>query len=376
MAIRNHRIRFMDNNVATDSSITITSPTDGNGTSFSDMLDTARYRYWTPEGEFEIDSTNNKIYFNDGADRTATLSSGSYTAAGLATEISTQMDAVAGTSGWIVSYQVAQNKFTFIPPTSITMQFSNQTNAAWDTIGFVSTSDAPYSSQFFADEVRIHTERIIHFDLNVATNITFLALIGPSEETFSLSETATVTIEGNNVDVWTSPAFTHTATIDDLMALAFLDEVSDNTVYRYWRVRINDRLNPNGADAIKLSYIYLGDHIELTRNVGNGFIKQWVDPSKSSQSESGVEYFNTRTRYLRFSSMGINYLEEAERLDLEQLFYNSGKFTPIFVSLDPTLKCSTNYTDMTRYVRFEGDPTFNHVRYNYYNIGFSLKEVL
>lgn len=65
---------------------------------FNSTVD-ARYLDWVyTDTKWDIDSTNNKIYFNEGGSNlTATITAASYTRAALLTEIQTQMTAAGGT---------------------------------------------------------------------------------------------------------------------------------------------------------------------------------------------------------------------------------------------------------------------------------------
>lgn len=61
-----------------------------------------------------IDSTNNKIQFQEaaGTTLTATLTSGNYSPSELATEIQTQLNATGGTPAYTISYSAVTRKFT------------------------------------------------------------------------------------------------------------------------------------------------------------------------------------------------------------------------------------------------------------------------
>lgn len=62
---------------------------------------------------FVVDGSNNTILFNDGSDRTATLTAGTYTAEGLAAELKRAMEAANGsTDTYAVSFDTNTNKFS------------------------------------------------------------------------------------------------------------------------------------------------------------------------------------------------------------------------------------------------------------------------
>lgn len=92
---------------------TMTIKPEDSGSAISVFSSTVENRYldWVYTTiSWDIDSTNNKIYFNEGgSDLTATLTSGTYTRAQLLTEIQTRLD-VAGDNTYTVSE--SQNKIT------------------------------------------------------------------------------------------------------------------------------------------------------------------------------------------------------------------------------------------------------------------------
>jgi hypothetical protein len=92
-----------------------------------------------------IDARNNKLDFEETAstELTATLTSGSYTPADLATEIDTQLTA-AGASAYTITYSAVTKKFTLASDRAggggtfklLCQSGTNQATSAWDTIGF------------------------------------------------------------------------------------------------------------------------------------------------------------------------------------------------------------------------------------------------
>ena len=80
MTTRNCRIRFMDNNYAMKPTITTSYSSQLSSTyAFSNSLDEFRSKVWRTAGFFEITSSNNKLYINDGSNKTATITAQNYT---------------------------------------------------------------------------------------------------------------------------------------------------------------------------------------------------------------------------------------------------------------------------------------------------------
>lgn len=74
----------------------------------------AKFDYDLIPSYIVIDSTNNKLQFQEtaGTTLTATLTAGSYTPSALATEVQTQMNTTGGTPAYTVSYSAVTRKFT------------------------------------------------------------------------------------------------------------------------------------------------------------------------------------------------------------------------------------------------------------------------
>ena len=74
--------------------------------------------------------------------------------------------------------------------------------------------------------------------------------------------------------------------------------------------------------------------------------------------------------------MTIAYMTAADRLAMEQLFYNWGISAPFYISMDPQLLVSTDLSELTRYVYFSTLPKFTHIKANIYSVSFAVKECI
>jgi len=97
---------------------------------------------------FVVDSANNSIVFNDGADRTATLTAGTYTGAELAVELKTALEAAnAGGDTYTVSYDGTTKKFTIANDSgnanAIDFLSENAATTAEEILGLNRTGHAP-----------------------------------------------------------------------------------------------------------------------------------------------------------------------------------------------------------------------------------------
>jgi hypothetical protein len=364
------QIRFMNNNFL-ERSMTYSSQQ----TAFpaSNATNTSRSKVWKPAGNFEITTSNNKLYINDGSNKTITLTVGAYTYATLASHIQTQLN--ASSSNWTCAYNNTTTfKFT-INRTSGTavLRLTQTTSAVWDAIGFTGTSDRSTPS-FVADEQRNHTSEWLQCDLGVPQQATFAGLLSGIDQIFTLSATATIKAQANNIDFWSTPPVDISVTVGKISATDFLDDITTAS-YRYHRITIIDRLNYLGPENLEFAYAYVGDHTSVTQsNIASGFTKELTDSSNLLQSESGALFFESRPRYLTITNAQIQLLSDQQREDIEQLFYDLGTRNPFFVSIDPGANVTLNVEELTRFMIMTRSPTLDNIFRNYYNINFEMRE--
>lgn len=374
MVARNHRIRFCDNNLAASSAATVTESSELASFPISNLTNSYRFKTWKTAGNFKVTSSNKTIYINDGTDKTITLTEANYTYSTLATHIQAQLN--ASSSNWTCTYSTTTFKFTIGRSSGTsTLRFSQTTNAAWSMLGYVLSVDTSAGTGLAAGEQRNHTSEYADIDLGVAQAVTFFSVLGPLGEVFSISTDATVRLYGNTTSDFTSPALTVTLTPDTHGIYHFLDDLEDTT-YRYWRFEFSDKLNTIGPEGFKFGYLYLGDYTTIERrNVSSGFQKKLNDTSTKFVSESGALFFQSGFKFTTFETVEISYLEASDRQALEQAFYDLGVGTPFFVSFDPTLVVSSYGSELTRYVVFDSEPVFTHIKANIYSVRLSFREI-
>lgn len=377
MTTRNHRCRFFTNNFVNNlSSSRITYSSQLSTFPFTNTQSNLRGKVWKTSGYFLIDSTNDKIYINDGTNKTVTLtdSSTAYTTPVLlAAHIQTKLN--ISSSGWTVSYSNTTYKFSISNSSSVTLRLSQATNAIWDTIGFNSSTDLTAMS-FVPDSPRNHTSESVVFDLGSAQSMTFFSCIGLIDEIFSLSSSATVKLQANNINSWASTGLDLTLSALDNGIFRMLDDQAD-TAYRYWKFSFIDKMNPGGPQAFVISHIYLGDHITFDyRDVGLGYEKFTEDPSLVSSAESGAQYFDLKAKYSGFSGLQMTMLQRDNKDALEQIFKKLGKAKPFYFSIDPTLTYTDSIDELTKFVFFVDAPRFNHQFRDIFSTVLNLREVV
>jgi len=333
-----------------------------------------RFEAWKAAGNFTIDSTNNKLYVIDGSGtQTITLTSADYSSTSLLVELKAKLD--AGTDRtWTITYS-SNFDFTLVASSSSTLVLSNTTNSSWDVLGFTSITNRVGTS-FLADEIRIHTHEYMTWDFSVPFEIGFLAGIVAIDEQIKISSSATIKLQGSNVANWDTPPFDKTISHNEIAVMDFMDDQS-SFQYRYWRFYIEDKDNPIGPESVSFGHLYLGSYITITQsNIGTGFVKTVLDKSRKKVSVSGVEYYRLKPKRTEFSGLSIAYLLSDDRKNIEQMFYDLGISTPLYVSFDPTLACSSDLTELTKYVRFSNSPQLRHVLLDQYSMSLKLSEVI
>lgn len=351
----------------------VTYSTQKSGFENANAFTNFRSEVWKPTGNFEIDTSNNKLYFNDGAAQTATLTSGSYTASTLATEIQTQLNAAS--SNFTASYSTTTYKFTLSRSSgSFELTLSSTSNACWDTIGFVTSSDLTGATSYVSEEQRNHyPHEWVKYDGGGSESMGFVGIIGDLSQTIQISGSATVTIEANTIDSWASPAYTKTLTRFTNGAFKFLDDAASS--YRWWRLTIADKTNPLGPE-FSIGHIYLGPYSNLTYNIQSGFVHFLQDPSQVARTDGGQIYVDTKTKYFSFSNVNLLRLEPTDKKVIDDIYETVGIHSPFFISFDPRVAISNNLDELTKFVRFTSPPRYTHAKYNQFNVTLNLEEVV
>ena len=205
----------------------------------SNLLSGIRSKVWKAKGTFEISAANQKVYINA---TSYNIPIGSYDVTSLITAFNTA-------TGQTLSRN-SLGRFVITLGSSGTVNFTSNTSAIWDTLGFFRVADET-GTIFTADERRYNNGEWIKVDLGFPQSLDFSSIIAPSGEIFSAS-TAEIRLQGNNVDEWTSPQ------VNELMEVsgagAFIAPQTTLTTCRYWRIRIKDYKNPS----ISVAVAYMG----------------------------------------------------------------------------------------------------------------------
>lgn len=369
MAIDNScSFRFMNSNLLNTTYITRSFSSEVTGNEFTNALDKNLSNTWKLEGFFEITTANSSITVNSTSGNVVV---GTYTGATLATAIQTALNSIS--SGYTVTYTGVYD-FTISRTSTFTLNTSTTTNAIWETIGFTDSSvDLSGLTSYTANEQRNHWPyEYVEIDFGFQTQIDFLALIYKTGEEFTLSNSATVTAKGSNVNDFDSPDLTVSATVSDFGAFAAF--IGVDASYRYWRIEIYDPFRISGPN-IEFSYLYFGQAEKfVATNISRGFTHSLQDTSTFSESESKIRYSDVGVKRNVFADLQATLLTPSNKAVIENLYRSVGNTEPFLISIDPSVQNSESIEDLTKFVFFLGAPTYKHVFSNIYSASFAFTE--
>lgn len=366
------QLRFMAENLLLTGVKTIATSSEDPAFPIENALNDFRARPFKFTGRFEITSSNNKLYFNDGADKTATITVGEYTTRNLmASAIQTALNAVS--SDFIVTWNSTAKRFVINRTGTFILKLSNQVNAIWETIGFTNITDTASASAQSANEQRLHWPyEFIKIDFGYYPDIGFFGLIADSSKPLNISPMASVIIEANTLDDFTSPAVSFALTRSDRGVFKFFDD--DDYNYRYWRVRIEDNFAEN---EIEIGNLYLGEYSKFKIHYNAQGAKNFLDDrSEISEAESGQLYSFYKAPQRVYDSVLFEAFNRTEKDFLNDIFNRFGIGKPFYVSIDPKLEITSKLDDATFFCKFDAKPEYTHVVGDLYNTSFTLREWL
>jgi len=148
---------------------------------------------------------------------------------------------------------------------------------------------------------------------------------------------ATLKIQANSSDSWTSPPVDETLNITSDVIVKFWSSAQN---YRWWRIYIDDAGNSDGY--LLVGRVFLGGHVELSRVYSYGFEFQYIDPSGIIFSSNGQIATNQKDRYKRFS-YNFRGLTSTDKSNLETIFDSVGQSIPYFFCADSSSPSSNTY---------------------------------
>ena len=336
-----------------------------------------RAKVWRSDGYYVVDSTNNVLIFREttGVDLTATIAVGSYSETGFFAAIKTALDAV-GASTYTVTLD-SNLKLNILSDGSggggiFELRLADVLSTSYSLLGFDAVNLSG-SLDYSSDSINIHSEEWILFDLGIDSNPTAFMMIDARNSPISISPTATIKLQGNHTNVWTSPAFEQNLTYDERIISLVTDDGIANEALRYWRIMFIDQ-NPKGY--IQVGSFYLGNHYQTTRGVAQfPFETSLVDRTETVYSEGGQTFSEIKPKTETFNtSWNALTIDEKERFEL--IFDQFGTGLPFFVSFDNVAAFSSASNYYLRYVKFKDEPKFSLKRPNFWTTTTVFEEQL
>jgi hypothetical protein len=241
-------------------------------------------------------------------------------------------------------------------------------------LGFDETVNLSGALTYTADDLRIHTSEWLLWDMGISSNPRALAIIGPRNSPIKISPSASVKLQGNETNVWTSPSYEQVLTYNDEVILLTSETGLHTEALRYWRLEIIDRDNPNLY--VEIGSLFLGNFYSPTRGaVQFPFSSAPIDRSNTIFSEGGQTFSDIREKAQSFS-LDWSALTYPEMEELLEVFDDFGTGIPFFMQLDPDGVFSSSANYYTRFVKFESEPGYTLVRPNFFETSWNMREEL
>ena len=207
------------------------------------------------------------------------------------------------------------------------------------------------------------TEESIVIDLGAPAAATLAALLE-----HNLSSAATVSLQANSADSWTSPPFSTSLDWHSSIIIKFFAQTS----YRYWRLVLADSANPDGY--LQIGRLWLGDCFQPARDFSRDFSLRRVDPSEVSYGDSGSRVVSDRTPY-RIATIKFPSTDEKDAFD--QMIDAVGAGGDFIAALDPASQVwSDGLHDYTLYCHLDGTPEWGHRVNDSWSLSMRLRETI
>ena len=176
----------------------------------------------------------------------------------------------------------------------------------------------------------------------------------------NLTSSATITIEGNATDSWTTPSYSNSITY----SADIIQELFATQTYRYWRVVISDATNTDTF--IKFGNIFLGTYLSITNSSHNITVND-IDTTTETVSQSGQRYRDIGYIYKQYQ-LNFPRITQTEKEALITLKASNRK-KPVYIMID-----STGVSEFTPIYGSIADISYSRVFNNFYTISMTINE--
>ena len=251
------------------------------------LLDPIPSKRWRSKLGFNV-GFKNKIDFNRGGVKVATVAAGNYaTGALLCVAIVAALEAADATPVWACTYSTTTKKFTISSDLAFVLLFGTGANLATSiakSIGFAVADTASAVTQT-GGSAAYNSEEYLLFDLGSAQSVT-LAIA----HAHNLGASGTVTLYGaSTATPWVSPGTTQVLTGDDLTNKRLL--LFSAQVYRYWALVFDVQ---NTAGYVELGVPFIGTYWTPGRGYQPGAQRQAAGLSAPMRADQGALYILAR----------------------------------------------------------------------------------
>jgi hypothetical protein len=339
-----------------------------------------RSKVWRSAGHWDISSGSNTIVFRETAlvNLTATITPGAYASDALFFAAIKSALQTEGASTYTITRDTTTTKVKIasngLGGGGIFELMWTSSPAMASLLGYSSLTNDTGALTYTADVLRIHSSEWVKWDMGISTNPKAFILIDKRNAPIPITPSATLLIQGNETDVWTSPSYSKALTYDDSAIAEFSDTGLHTEALRYWRLSIVDASNPTGF--IEIGSLFLGDYFLPSRGrVQFPFRSRYVDRSTTSFSEGGQTFSDIKEKTEEFTIEWFG-LTVDEKEELDRFWLNYGTSIPFFVAFDTNAVFSSTANKYVRYVKFSTEPDINLTSPGVFTCAMALREEL
>lgn len=206
------------------------------------------------------------------------------------------------------------------------------------------------------------------FDLGSIEDVDHVGICDNWKDGFGITS---LTVEANATDVWTSPAFTTTVTLDNTFGVG-IKELASTQSYRFWRFVLTSTLG-----YCELANVFIGKATKIETNgidFGWGYVNR--DLKKQSTSRYGQEFIDIIGKRKELNNLQIRVMNTTELDKVFEVFDDRGTVSPFFVTIgDGTNTIINNENRLNGFYKFTDAPRFtNPAAPGLYDVAFALSE--
>lgn len=320
------KTRFLHTNLIQAAATVLYASSSQVGNPVAWLKDQLRSKAWRSALGWTISSTfNDKIDFNRGGDKAATVAPGTYTVAlDLCTAIVAGLEAADPGQAWACTYSTSTFKFTISATPAFVLLFGSgangDVNLAIDT-GFAVADTGSATSQM-AGSVSYQSRHWIKASLAVA---------GPNPGcgiiiNHNLSAGGTAVEQVSATDSWAAPSSTFTLVGDTTIRIVYTTDI------RQWRrLVISDVQNSAGYAEVGIWFVGVYTQPSVTYSIG--WRKRWIEFSTATMGTHGALWQDQRPR-LRGYSLNWSEIPAGDDVIIEAALAACPVGEALFLALD------------------------------------------